>query len=500
MRNKKTITLLLCVLMVMVGMAHARVGIVKVETEPTIAHRGDVVKVNVFIRNFDTDNTADAVVVNLKKTSVSEHVTINPLQNTFNRIEPYGTVVASYYVVLPENDTTSYYSFTLTVYRGLSVDEQIPIYIHVEHRAPILMSVSAPKDLEAGKCYNLTVKIHNTGDAARDLVIKPVDSNPFHGVKQLYIQDIGHNQTLIKQLPVCVDQDTPSGYESFVITYQWYQGENRGADTTLTQLHIVSHPKLLISGVSSTPRLLRYQHSGTIHVYVENIGTEPVFALRLYPEASWCQLKQSNFAVSSQYPLFRGMSANFDIYCNNITAEGNLTLPMRLVGVDRYGHRVEYNLTTNVNVSKAPYLKVISYTVKNPYASEEAMVEVKIKNVGDADAKHVTVESDVDWPFSTGAKRDYVDDIPPGGVATASLPIDIYPNAKEKGYGLSVDLDYYYQNDYFTNNKTLVVRVKHRQWIPYIETWVMTHKWFSLLVALAIGLMLFFTYKASKVS
>jgi hypothetical protein len=485
-------------LLILLACAHAEVGIVKVAINPNIPHKGEVVKVDLYVRNFDSDNDAKNVFVYLQSIR-GQDVTIHAIQNEFDRIEPYGTAIASFYVSLPKNSSKHYFTFTAKVYRGLSFEQSFPVIIAVDEPSSLILYPSFPAHMESGACYNISLLIENNGDEVHDVVIKALNAYPFYGGEDKYISIIQKDTNVTLSLPICVDDDVITGRYSFVIVAQWLNGQEQGGQVFSNDVKVIAHPNIVISGIETEPSKLKAWHKGKIIVHMENIGAEPIFAPSIELNASWCNMRRSIQFVPGTYPLYRGMDESYVVECENITKSGKLPFCVVAKGMDRFGNEMEKKFCFHLFIDPAPDVKIGGYLVRNPYTSEQAQIVLNLTNDGDATAEHVEVEADVKWPFSTDEKRDYICSIPPGESRIAILPVNIYPNAKEKGYGLKIFIRYQHGDDAFSDSNTVVIEVKKKDFLAFVSTWIRKNPLFSAFIALAIVVMLFFTYKASAV-
>ncbi len=485
-------------LLLLLACVHAEVGVVKVAINPDMPHKGELVKVDLYVRNFDPDNDAKSVFVYLQSIG-GQDVIINAIQNEFDRIEPYGTALASFYVSLPKNSSKHYFTFTAKVYRGLSFEQSFPVIIAVDEPSSLLLHPSFPSYIKSGACYNISLLIENKGDEVHDVVIKALNTYPFYGTEDKYVSTIQKNTNITLSLPVCVDDDVVTGRYSFVIIAQWLSGQEQGGQIFSNDVKVVAHPNVVISGIETEPSKLNAWHRGKIIVHMENIGAEPIFAPSIELNASWCDMKRSIQFVPGAYPLYRGMAESYEIECENITRSGKLPFCVVAKGMDRFGNEITKTFCFNLLVDPAPDVKIRGYTIKNSYTSEKAQIVLNLTNEGDVTAEHVEVEVDVKWPFSTDEKRDYIYSIPPGESRVAVIPVNIYPNAKEKGYGLKIFIRYQHGDDSFSDSDTVVIEVKKKDFLSFVTTWIEENPFFSALIALVMAIMLFFTYKASRV-
>ncbi len=490
MKNAKKPLLAILLLLAIVG---ADVGIVKVSYSPNPAKKGDIVQMNIYLRNFNPDDDAKDVEV-----TVEGSPRVIPIQNRFEVIEPYGTVVATFYIKIPKNLSTTTLHYVVRVRRSLSIDQTLPIALEVEHPSTVAVNIEPVKGIRAGECTAAVVRIDVHGESISDVLLQLVNSYPVYNSTSIYLPHVENSTTIT--LPFCIDKDVPSGRYQLIALAQWHRkGQVQGATAT-NELYVISEPNLVISEVKTEPRQLRSEHRGEVGLTIENIGPEPIYALKVIPNAKWCVQNQSYRSEGLLYPLYRGMAGKVHIICDKITRYGNLTLCVELKGKDKYGNNITVHKCLPLRVKPAPKLKISSYTVRNPYTSEEATVILNISNIGDETAYHIDITPDVEWPFTTDAKRDYVHKLPPHTSAVVRLPIDIYPNAKEKGYGLKVILNYEdADGNKFSETSTIPVNVKIKDLSGFMETWVKTHPVFSLMLGLALALIAVLTWKAGQV-
>ncbi len=459
-------------------------AVYKITQWPTDVYPGGEVLLKVLVKNTDPqDNILDvSVVVN------STYAEIYPENISFHKIEPYGIAEASFVVKLP-SECPEVIPIHVFLYQGDTFIEKRTYYLSVQ-KGYLWMDIPL-KEIDAGNCSTFVAWIHATKDVGNLGV--SISSSPALIVKKTYytLGDIAKNSIKKLKFTVCANSEAPSGYYPLLLQVEYT------VDTPVTKVfeqmvYIRNSPKLIIAGIKTSPEKIRFGDDGKVTVYIDNLSPEPAYGVKFTVEnVSVCRVEQDIFWADSA--VYRGVPSKIEISCKNFNVTGNAWIGGRLEYFDKEGVRYSKAVNIPLTVHRAPKIEIINYTV-DYLGGSRLKLYLLVKNAGQEDAKNVDVEIELDWPFSTTQKRDFLGNMKPGEIKEATVFLEVYPNAQEKHYGVSVRVHYSDEDgDKYEDTEDISIKIVKENFFRYGFNWIKRNMLFFLF---SIGVLGFIIYSS----
>lgn len=499
MKNLATFAAAIILLSLATLHASTDIGVTKIVQTPVNPAPGDLVRIDVYVKNFDSSDAMSNIFGYLKAADNSS-ATVTPINGQIAKLEPYGVGVLSYNVFLPEEaaDSEQSYRFRLEIYQQYSMLEQKDVYIAAVGRQDMALSITGGS-YEAGECGKITAVIEPASNVSQAFVTVTATSPFLLNKTETYVGSLEGGKETTVPIDVCIYPDVYSGVYPVLVTVRWDErGVQKNAFST-AGFEVTSRPEIVIASTSTDPEKIDQNYGGEISLVLQNLKPEAGFSVGAELLGEGCVPNSSSTAKYVSTPLYRGIGGKVSFQCKRFESSGSLEIPVKITYKDRFGNEYEEVSATSVLVEPSPKVVVENYSTEMD-GTNTLHVNMTLKNEGTRRARSVDVGMDVQWPFSTSQKRDYIDVIEPGQTAQAHFVLNVYSNADQKHYGIDTTTDFKDDDDKsYSEDRTISVMVTPQSFLEYALGWVRANALYAGFAALFVVVIMYFAFFRSNV-
>lgn len=328
--------------------------------------------------------------------------------------------------------------------------------VHANFNVELLDTDPAP--IKAGEYADITLRYTaNSDDITRNNVIVKVRKTPYLlplDESEVMIKKIYPGESVTRTFRVYFSEDLPQGYVNVPFDIS-YNGIITEAYVEVFIQEGDSNPEMVIGDVEVTPsELLPDTKDNKLTITLQNLGDKDadlvkaelvVDKTKIEPSYSFSFLDNiASVSSGGEGDLQFDLDVNEDIY-----GEIPAMLKLRYRAEKSVGGNYdifEKNLSFNIPISNAPYLKVTNVEQLDAFTlgSAENRVRVTIRNDGTEDADEVRIRAlpDISYPFAYEITTEYVTSkIKPGEEATVEFKMEVLDKAEVKNYSTTVKIE-----------------------------------------------------------